>query len=161
MKYIGRSFVTRSLGPWNLHYVGHFTWARRYFLWIAQHVLQMKSTYLSWHRWINSSRYLFGKHSNNTMYESLPLALSFCWCLRWLNTHAHVTRPTFSDASMCTWTSERLNKHMHCILFIIVLDVTYKLKGHGVWNRVSRDTKETWGPNGQIVCLGNFEWKNV
>jgi hypothetical protein len=32
---------------------------------------------------------------------------------------------------------------MHCILFIIVMNVTYRVEGDGIQNRVSRDTQET------------------
>ena len=150
-------FAKTLLSLQNLHYVQRLTCTCWYFMWTTNHVLQMTSTYSPCHRWINSRGYFFGKHTRNRMYASLPLALSVCWCLGWLIVDGHVTSPTFSDASMCRWTSEGLNKHMHCILSIIVLNVTCRVERDVIRNRVSRGTQETWGPEGQIVCLGFFD----
>ena len=111
------SFTTTPLGLRNMQHVWRFACTCLYFLRATNHVLKMASTYLPCHRSIDSPRNLFSKHSNNIAYASLPLVLSVCQCLGWLAAHAHVTSPTFSDASMCRWTSG-LNKHMHCIFSI-------------------------------------------
>jgi hypothetical protein len=80
-----------------LHCVRRLTRTRWYFLWNEKRVLYITSIYLPWHRWIDNWGYLFRKHSRSISYESLPLGLSFCWCLRRLTTHACVTCPTFFD----------------------------------------------------------------